>query len=168
MYNDRGEVISGKRYWNGQTPVGGQQFEYDFDTIGNRKTSSRGGDGLGNNLRVDTYTANNLNQYSGTTQSGSVDVVGVAYANVAANVSVNGGSATAASRQGEYYFQAVALGSTTASSSNQVSVVTPGGSTSSGGIYRTPLNQALTYDVMGTFWGMDSGSMRGILRIGCG
>jgi hypothetical protein len=43
-YNDRNEVTSGKRYWPDSTPVAGQQFEYDFDNIGNRNTAKAGGD----------------------------------------------------------------------------------------------------------------------------
>jgi len=44
--------------------VAGQQFEYGFDDIGNRKVSLRGGHGNGWNLRESHYSANLLNQYS--------------------------------------------------------------------------------------------------------
>lgn len=38
VYNDRGELSSGKKYWSDNTPVAGQQFEYAVDNIGNRST----------------------------------------------------------------------------------------------------------------------------------
>jgi len=57
-------VITGKKFWAYETSVAGQQFEYGFDDIGNRKVSRRGGDGNGLNLRQSIYTANLLNQYS--------------------------------------------------------------------------------------------------------
>jgi hypothetical protein len=44
--------------------MAGQQFEYGFDDLGNRKVSRRGSDGNGWNLRESLYTANLLNQYS--------------------------------------------------------------------------------------------------------
>jgi len=44
--------------------MAGQQFEYGFDDIGNRKVSRRAGDGNGWNLCKSLYTANLLNQYS--------------------------------------------------------------------------------------------------------
>jgi YD repeat-containing protein len=43
-YDDLGQVISGKKYWSDGTPVAGQQFEYGFDDIGNRKQIKAGGD----------------------------------------------------------------------------------------------------------------------------
>ncbi|MBI3870721.1 MAG: hypothetical protein HY299_19500 [Verrucomicrobia bacterium] len=49
-----------------------------------------------------------MNQHKNIAQAGSNDVVGVAYANVTVNVSLNGGTATTASRQDEHYSQAAA------------------------------------------------------------
>jgi YD repeat-containing protein len=37
QYDSLGQVTSGKRVWQDGTPVAGQQFEYAFDDIGNRK-----------------------------------------------------------------------------------------------------------------------------------
>jgi hypothetical protein len=54
-YDTLGQVLSGKRYWADGTPVAGQQFEYTFDDIGNRKTASFGGDDSGANLRSGKY-----------------------------------------------------------------------------------------------------------------
>jgi hypothetical protein len=80
-------VTSGKRYWSDGTPVAGQQFTYNFDDIGNRKTTASGGDGSGSNLRTANYTANNLNQYTSRDVPGYATVLGSANAN--ATVTVN-------------------------------------------------------------------------------
>jgi YD repeat-containing protein len=42
-YDNLGQVTDGNRFWGNSTAVAGQQFEYDFDTIGNRLASRRGG-----------------------------------------------------------------------------------------------------------------------------
>ncbi len=99
-YDDRNEVISGKRYWVDWTPVAGQQFEYTYDTIGNRTTAKAGGDASGSSasLRSESYTANALNQYSSKGVAGAVDVIGAGYAT--ATVTVNGNTTY---RKGEYY-----------------------------------------------------------------
>ena len=65
---------AGRKYWADATPVAGQQFEYAFDDIGNRKSSRNGGDQTGDNLRETSYTANRLNQYSSRTTPSSADV----------------------------------------------------------------------------------------------
>jgi len=39
-----GQVTNGARYWNDGTPVAGQQYQYQFDTIGNRLSTRAGGD----------------------------------------------------------------------------------------------------------------------------
>ena len=36
VYDSLGQVITGHKFWSDQTPVAGQQFDYKFDTIGNR------------------------------------------------------------------------------------------------------------------------------------
>ena len=99
-YDTRGEVVSGKQFWSAGTPVAGQQFEYAYDTIGNRTVTKRGGDASGANLRVDSYTVNNKNQYSARTWTGVADFVGMAFATTAVSVQLNAGTAVTASRQG--------------------------------------------------------------------
>ncbi|MGB7924487.1 MAG: hypothetical protein WCF57_14695, partial [Pyrinomonadaceae bacterium] len=54
-YNDRGELMSGKRRWSDGTSVAGQQFEFAFDNVGNRDSAKAGGDAAGANLRQLTY-----------------------------------------------------------------------------------------------------------------
>jgi len=46
-YDSLGQVTSGKKHWPDGTPVAGQQFEYQFDSIGNRRQTQAGGDNSG-------------------------------------------------------------------------------------------------------------------------
>src|SRR5882762_7479953 len=73
-YDSLGQVKSGKKYWPDWTPVAGQQFEYTHDDIGNRTQIKSGGDENGWNLRVATYGANSLNQYTNRDVPGYVDM----------------------------------------------------------------------------------------------
>ena len=109
-YDDLGQVISGKRYWNDGTPVAGQQFEYGFDDIGNRYSTKTGGDQNGANLRPASYTANDLNQYSSRTVPGYLNVLGLA--TPAATVSVNG--TPVPYRRGEYFWNEVGVNNASA------------------------------------------------------
>ena len=63
-YDTLGQVTSGKKSWSDGTKVAGEQFEYTFDDIGNRKQSRYGGDANGSFLRRYNYSANLLNQYT--------------------------------------------------------------------------------------------------------
>ena len=99
-YDSLGQVVAGNKYWADGTPVAGQQFDYTFDTIGNRTATLAGGDQNGANLRSASYGANSLNQYTNRTVPGAVDVMGVAFATNA--VTVNGQTAY---RKGEYFRQ---------------------------------------------------------------
>jgi hypothetical protein len=69
--------------------VAGQEFEYTFDDIGNRKRTRRGGDTYGVNLRTANYTANQLNQYTTRQVPGYVDVIGSATADSTGSVDDN-------------------------------------------------------------------------------
>jgi len=102
-YNDRNEVTSGKRYWSDGTPVSGQQFEYNYDNIGNRKTARWGGDVNGANLRQTSYTPNNLNQYASITTDGYQHIIG---ASASASVTVNSGTAD---RKGDYFSREITV-----------------------------------------------------------
>jgi RHS repeat-associated protein len=100
-YDDLGQVTSGKRYWADNTPVAGQQYEYDFDDIGNRKSTT-------SNAKPETrnslYTANLLNQYTSRTVPGYADVLGTAHSN--ATVTVN---YARSARKGEYWHKELSL-----------------------------------------------------------
>ncbi|MEI6779931.1 MAG: RHS repeat-associated core domain-containing protein [Verrucomicrobiota bacterium] len=101
-YDSLGQVVSGKRFWQDGTPVAGQQYEYGFDDIGNRKSASMGGDAYGGPLRQARYDTptppNRLNQYVQRDVPAKVDIMGIA--NPTASVSVNNNPVY---RKGEYY-----------------------------------------------------------------
>jgi RHS repeat-associated protein len=116
-YNDRGELISGKQYWADNTPVFGDQSEYDYDTIGNRKTARSGGNELGS-LRQSSYSSNSLNQYMQRTVPGAVDIAGTA--NSAATVTVN---SQGAARKSSYFYKELSVDNSAAPVYAQVNVV---------------------------------------------
>jgi RHS repeat-associated protein len=99
QYDNLGQVISGKKYWANGTPVAGQQFTYNFDDIGNRKSTASGGDASGANLRPANYSVNNLNQYTSRDIPGYVDVLGSANPNATVTVNLQ-----RAVRQGSYFW----------------------------------------------------------------
>jgi len=144
-YDALGQVISGKRYWADGTAVAGQQFEYSFDDIGNRKSTAVGGDKDGAGLRAATYSANRLNQYSSRSVPGYVDILGIANPN--AGVTVNGNSAY---RKGEYFHYALNVPNSTAQYPT-VKVVSQygGGQTETGKVFVPPSTEAFTHDADG-------------------
>ena len=117
IYNDRGELVSGKKYWSDNSIVWGAQTDYNFDNIGNRNNAKNGGNQLGS-LRQSNYATNSLNQYSQRSVPGAVDVTGAA--NSAATVSVNN---QATVRKGDYFYKELAIDNSTAPTSAQINVV---------------------------------------------
>ena len=103
-YDALGQVTNGNKYWGDQTPVAGQQFDYTFDTIGNRTQTQAGGDQNGANLRPAGYTNNLLNQLTSRGVPSYVDVMGDALATN--SVTVNGQTAY---RKGAYFRQQVGV-----------------------------------------------------------
>jgi YD repeat-containing protein len=99
-YDSLGQVTSGKKYFSDGTPAAGQQFDYSFDDIGNRKYAGEGGNEFGTGLRYQNYTVNNLNQYTQRTVPGAADVLGTANSN--ATVTLN----TAPTYRHSDYFRA--------------------------------------------------------------
>ncbi len=143
-YDRLGQVIAGRKYWPDGTPVAGQQFEYGFDDIGNRKVSRRGRDENGWKLRQSLYTANLLNQYSQRTVPWYVDILGVALATKP--VYVNG---QMASRKGEYFRRELSVNNAGAPVWLGVTVTSPGEPTVTGNLFvpRTP--EVFTHDLDG-------------------
>ena len=98
QYDTMGQVTSGKKYWSDGSTVVGQQFDYAFDDIGNRKTTTR-------DTRSATYTPNTLNQYTSRTVPSYVNVLGTA--TNAATVSMWSPQSTdfytATTRKGDYF-----------------------------------------------------------------
>jgi RHS repeat-associated protein len=109
QYDSLGQVISGKKYWTDGTPVAGQQFTYNFDDIGNRKTTASGGDSSGANLRSVNYAVNNLNQYTGRNVPGYVDILGEANSNATVTVDLQ-----RAYRYGNYFQDELSFDNTSA------------------------------------------------------
>jgi hypothetical protein len=103
--NTIGQVTSAVRKWSDGTPVAGQQYGFLFDDIGNRKTAAL-------NSNVSEYAANLLNQYTQHTVPGFVDIIGSAASSATVTVGVSGVTNTVASRQGEYFRQALTLANT--------------------------------------------------------
>ncbi len=97
-YDTMGQVTSGKKYWSDGSTVAGQQFDYTFDDIGNRQSTTR-------DTRSATYTPNTVNQYTSRTVPGYVNVLGTA-TNMA-TVSLWSPESTAlyasTTRKGEYF-----------------------------------------------------------------
>ncbi len=116
FYNDRGELISGKKYWADNSPVWGAQTENSYDTVGNRIYAKSGGNQL-NQLRQSTLTTNSLNQYSQRSVPGAVDITGTA--NSAATVTVNDQSTA---RKGDYFYRELAVDNTAGPVNAQITV----------------------------------------------
>jgi RHS repeat-associated protein len=117
IYNDRGELVSGKKYWSDNSIVWGAQTEYNFDNIGNRNYAKKGGNHLGS-LRQSNYTTNSLNQHAQRSAPGALDITGTA--NVAATVTVNN---EAAVRRSDYFYKELAVDNNTAPAYPLINVV---------------------------------------------
>lgn len=156
-YDDAGEVLEGKHVLNGGPSVPGQQFEYLYDSIGNRTTSKSGGDVNGANLRTSSYTlvnaadpTRNLNQYQQRRTPRFLDVQGSASPTETVEVSgtgpyINGGTTV---RQGGYFRSEIAIGGNNAISET-VSITTSKGLKRSGQILVPPDPEAFEYDADG-------------------
>ncbi len=140
-YDSLGQVIAGNKFWSDGSPVAGQQFDYAFDTIGNRTSTEAGGDQNGANLRLANYGANNLNQYANRDVPGFVDVMGLALATDA--VTVNGASPY---RKVEYYRQQLTVTNTSAPVWLAVTNTAPSENTVSGNVFVAKTKEAYTYD----------------------
>jgi RHS repeat-associated protein len=143
-YDALGQVISGNKYWVDQTPVAGQQFDYAFDSIGNRTQAQAGGDQNGANLRLANYTNNVLNQITSRGVPGYIDVMGDALATN--SVTVNGQTAY---RKFEYFRQQLAVTNTSTNVWQMVSNASPGQTSVTGHIYVPKNPETYTYDADG-------------------
>ncbi len=104
-YDPLGQLTNAHKYWGDGSLVSGQQFQYQFDTIGNRTGTDAGGDQTGANLRHANYTVNGcgLNQYRNRVVPGYVQSLGTA--SPSANVALwsTNGSYAQAFRKGAYF-----------------------------------------------------------------
>ena len=95
-YNARSELTSARRTKNGQ-PIPGFSEDFDYDPIGNRRSSSTYNERC--EAQTSTYEANNLNQYTSRTTPGYAAVRGEAAPEATVTVNEN-----PAFRLGSYYF----------------------------------------------------------------
>ena len=143
QYDALGQVTNGSKDWGDGTRVAGQQFNYIFDTIGNRTQTQAGGDQSGANLRAAHYTNNALNQITSRDAPGAVDIMGLVLATNTATV--NGQTAY---QKGEYFRRQLAVTNTSATVWQSVTVASPGQSNITGNAYvpRTPENYSYDAD----------------------
>ena len=144
QYDALGQVTSGNKYWADGTLVAGQQFDYAFDTIGNRTQTQAGGDQTGANLRAANYTNNTLNQITSRDAPGAVDVMGLGFATNA--VTVNGQTAY---RKGEYFREQLSVANGTAASWTNITVAESSQGSVSGHLYVAQTPENYTYDADG-------------------
>ncbi len=140
LYDNLGQVISGIRYWSNGVAVAGQNFEYDFDDIGNRTTTG------GRASAVSTYNANALNQYTGHTVAGAVDVLGAGNSN--APITVNN---RITARKGEYFHLALPVENTNAPVNVVIETIAHGMSNNgkTGQVYVAKSPETFQYDADG-------------------
>jgi RHS repeat-associated protein len=143
-YDPLGQVRAGRKYWADGSPVSGQQFEYGFDDIGNRRNAKAGGDENGANLRSATYTPNNLNQYTSRTVPGAADVMGVAIASNGVTV-----AGLPAYRKAEYFRKEVPVNNTSAGVWTNLVVSTAGENPVSGKVFVPQTPESFTHDADG-------------------
>ncbi len=121
-YNNRGELTSGHHSWSNGHAIAGQQFDYNYDSIGNRINTTTNG-------RSATYTPNALNQYTQRDVPGAVDVLGTA--DPSATVTVN--NQPASTRAGRYFDSTVGVGNTNGPVDQPVDVLAFKGGAGAGG-----------------------------------
>ena len=122
--------------------MAGQQFDYAFDTIGNRLQSMSGGDAGGANLRVANFTNNTLNQVTSRDAPAFVDIMGASIFTNA--VTVNGQTAY---RKQEYYRQQ--LPANNSASALWTNIIVAGGQSVTGNVYVVREPEVFSYDADG-------------------
>ena len=144
QYDSLGQVIAGNKYWSDGTPVAGQQFDYTFDSIGNRTQTKAGGDQYGGYLRVGNYTNNSVNQITGRDVPGAFDVLGDALATN--TVTVN---SLTPYRKGEYYREQLTLANSSSAVWTNITVASPGQTSVTGNAYVAKTPEIFAYDTDG-------------------
>ena len=143
-YDELGQVTSGRKYWSDGAAVVGQQFEYAFDDIGNRKTTG------GRASAPSTYTVNRDNQYTNRTVAGVVDVVGVANPTANVTVGIQGQTATVASRKGEYFHHPLTVSNSTAQYPTvEIKSLYGATQTETGEVFVSPASETYAHDADG-------------------
>ena len=153
-YDALGQVTNGVKRWGDNSLVAGDQFQYAFDTIGNRTSTAAGGDQNGNNLRSATYSANNLNQYTNRTVPDYAEITGSAASNASVTIWTGPTAYLAPYRKTNYFWgELTAANASTAAwlQVTNVGVVTNGtnqatASLSSGGLFVPQTPEQFRYD----------------------
>ena len=143
-YDALGQVTSGNKYWVDGTPVAGQQFDYAFDTIGNRTQTQTGGDQTGGSLRVANYANNLLNQITNRDVPGYVDIMGDALATNSVTVNSN-----APYRKVEYFRDQLSVTNTSEPVWQSVTVASPGQTSVTGHAFVAQTPESFSYDTDG-------------------
>jgi RHS repeat-associated protein len=141
-YDSLGQVTNACKFFADNTPVSGQQFDYTFDTIGNRTQTQSGGDTNGANLRVANYTNNTLNQVTSRDVAPFVDVMGASILTNA--VTVNG---QATYRKEEYFRQQI--NAYNLNSALWTNIIVAGGLNVTGNVYLAKQPEVFKYDADG-------------------
>jgi RHS repeat-associated protein len=144
IYDSLGQVTAGKKYWSDGTPVAGQQFDYTFDSIGNRTQTEAGGDATGANLRVANYTNNLLNQITSRDVAGNVDIMGIGQATN--TIQINGLSPY---RKGPYFREQLNVTNNSSAVWDLITASSPGQSNVTGHAYVAETPEQYTYDLDG-------------------
>ena len=141
-YNATGEVTAAaKKLADGVTDYFGRNYRYHYDGTGNRTSVEQSRSGGAS--RVFSYTSNVLNQYTGVTHPGFVDLSGTA--NPLAEVTVNG---DAAARQAGYFYKELSEDNATAPQWLDATV-TDGTTTTSGSLPLPAASSQFSYDADG-------------------
>jgi len=141
-YDSLGQVTNACKYFPSGAPVPGQQFDYAFDTIGNRLQTWSVGNTNGTGLFQANYTNSALNQIVGRSVPPFVDVKGASL--LTNSVTVNSQTAY---RNQEYYRQALSVNNTNSALWNSITVA--GGPTVTGNIYVPQTPEVFHYDADG-------------------
>ena len=139
-YDSLGQLTASNRKWGDGRSISGQNFEYQFDAIGNRKSSG------GRVSAESNYTVNRVNEYDSRTISDEVDIIGIA--NPTASVTVNSNTAI---REGEYFHNELGVSNSGAPAYPTVTVTSNygGGASASGEIYVPKTPEVTTHDADG-------------------
>ena len=152
-YDALGQVTAGTKKLADSTPVLGHSFEYNFDTIGNLKTTAVNGQSA-------TYTPDTagLNQYASRTVPAALDILGTADAG--AKVAVN---LAPAQRQGDLFYKQLPVTNTSAAKWQPIDVLAGkagagvGGADAdtrqSGHLFLAKTPESFTYDLDGNLTG---------------
>jgi len=144
-YDPLGQVTNGFKSWADTTLVAGEQFQYGFDTIGNRTRTAAGGDSSGAGLCTANYHANLLNQYTNRDVPGAFDVLGLALA-TNTTVAVNGQTPY---RKSEFFRQQLSVTNSTSAVWQSVSVTATNAGTTTGNVFVAQTPEHFTYDLDG-------------------